>query len=82
MMPQMGPPVDNQNPTACPPSSWTPARGPLSSSSAIFEMTKPGACNAGPRVIAHYGGAEAGPTARHLNHPRDITSEQLPCVQV
>ena len=72
----------NDNPSLAPSRAWNSPRKSLDCPWAIFEMTNPAVISGGVRMIVQYGGAEAGPTARHLNYTRESTSEQLPCVQV
>jgi hypothetical protein len=80
MMPHLGRSVDDGNPSIGRPARWTPAWGPLSSST-TFEATNPGAINSGVRMVAQIVGAGAGPTARHLDHHRESASELYPCAQ-
>ncbi len=80
MMPNPAARVDD-NPSS-PAASVCPAPpGTLDCPSAIFGATNPAVFSGGVRMIAQTRGAEAGPTARHLDHHPGNIRGQFPCAQ-
>ncbi len=73
--------VDGFYPPVMAAGACLPTPGAVRCSSAI-KATRPTVDTGGPCMIAQDVGDEAGPTARHLDRPREGTSEMDPCAQV